>query len=61
MGRGAAWGRHRPPGGTHRYFSRLYAPDAMLDLPAEASVEQLEQAMEGHIVSQTELMGTYTR
>jgi len=50
-----------PPSGTHRYFFRLYALDAVLELPAAASKEQLLQAMEGHILAQTELMGLYSR
>lgn len=50
-----------PPGGTHRYFFKLYALDTVLDLDAGASKEQLLQAMEGHILVQTEVMGTYTR
>ncbi len=49
-----------PPGGTHRYFFKLYALDTMLDLAASASKEQLLQAMEGHILAQTEVMGVYT-
>lgn len=50
-----------PPGGTHRYFFKLYALDITLDLPAGTAKAALEAAMEGHILGQTELMGTYTR
>lgn len=50
-----------PPGGTHRYFFRLYALDQMLNLEAGVNREQLEQAMEGHILAQAELMGQYNR
>jgi Raf kinase inhibitor-like YbhB/YbcL family protein len=50
-----------PPGGTHRYFFKLYALDTMLDLPAGASKEQLLRAMQGHILAETELMGQYGR
>ncbi len=50
-----------PPGGTHRYFFKLYALDTALDLTAGASKEQLLQAMEGHILAQAEIMGVYTR
>jgi len=50
-----------PPSGTHRYFFKLYALDTVLDLDAGASKEQLLQALEGHILAQAELMGTYTR
>jgi Raf kinase inhibitor-like YbhB/YbcL family protein len=61
-----SWGRMDyggpcPPSGVHRYFFKLYALDVMLDLDAGATKEQLLQAMEGHILAQTELMGTYTR
>jgi len=50
-----------PPSGTHRYFFKLYALDTVLDLTAGASKEQLLQAVEGHILAQAELMGSYTR
>jgi Raf kinase inhibitor-like YbhB/YbcL family protein len=61
-----SWGRLGyggpcPPGGTHRYFFKLYALDQILDLDAGATKEQLLEAMEGHILGGTELMGTYTR
>ena len=50
-----------PPGGTHRYFFKIYALDLILDLDARATKEQLLNAMEGHILAESELMGTYTR
>jgi Raf kinase inhibitor-like YbhB/YbcL family protein len=50
-----------PPGGTHRYFFKLYTLDTTLDLPAGTAKVALEAAMESHILGQTELMGTYTR
>jgi len=50
-----------PPSGTHRYFFKLYALDAQLDLAAGTNKKQLLRAMEGHILAQAELMGTYTR
>ncbi|MEX1254524.1 MAG: YbhB/YbcL family Raf kinase inhibitor-like protein [Dehalococcoidia bacterium] len=51
-----------PPSGTHRYIFTLYALDVGLNLDAAASgKEELEAAMAGHIVAQTELTGTYAR
>jgi Raf kinase inhibitor-like YbhB/YbcL family protein len=50
-----------PPGKPHRYFFRLYALDAKLDLTAGASRNELEHAMKTHVLSQTELMGKYGR
>jgi len=60
------WGRSDyggpcPPAGTHRYFFRLYALSAPLALPAGATVEQVRRAMEGRILGEAELMGTYGR
>jgi Raf kinase inhibitor-like YbhB/YbcL family protein len=50
-----------PPSGTHRYVARLYALDAELPLPPGASHEELRSAMEGHILAQAELVGTYAK
>jgi len=50
-----------PPGGTHRYFFKLYALDCRLDLPAGITKAQLMAAMEGHILDQAVLMGRYSR
>jgi Raf kinase inhibitor-like YbhB/YbcL family protein len=50
-----------PPIGEHRYFFKLYALDAPLpDLHAPGR-QKLEAAMEGHILAETELMGTYRK
>jgi len=50
-----------PPGGTHRYYFKLYALDAVLDLEAGARKPQLLEAMEGHILAEGQLMGRYSR
>jgi hypothetical protein len=51
-----------PPSGTpHRYFFKLYALDAKLNLKAGAAKADLERAMKGHIVGQAELMARYGR
>jgi hypothetical protein len=50
-----------PPIGRHRYFFKLYALNALLpdlDQPGKA---ELLQAMQGHILAQVELLGTYQR
>jgi Raf kinase inhibitor-like YbhB/YbcL family protein len=48
-----------PAGATHRYFFRVYALDAKLDLAAGASRAQLDAAMKGHVLAETEYMGTF--
>ncbi len=48
-----------PPGGTHRYVFTLYALDALLDLPASTTAGQLDAAMAGHILAQTDLHARY--
>jgi Raf kinase inhibitor-like YbhB/YbcL family protein len=50
-----------PPSGTHRYFFKLYALDTMLDLDSGAPKDRVLETMEGHILGQAELMGTYSR
>lgn len=50
-----------PPGKPHRYFFKLYALDKMLNLQPGASKQDVEQAMQGHILGKAELMGTYQR
>ncbi len=50
-----------PPDREHRYFFKLYALDSMLDLSAGSDKQTVEKAMAGHIISQTELIGTYVK
>lgn len=50
-----------PPSGEHRYFFKLFALDAKLDLEAGAKKADLLKAMEGHILSESKLMGKYRR
>lgn len=57
----AKYGGPCPPTGRHRYFFKLYALDSTLTLGSHTSKAQLEQAMQGHIVEQTELVGTYKK
>jgi len=50
-----------PPGGTHRYFFKLYALDKKLDLESGATKAQVLVTMDGHILASAELMGRYQR
>ena len=50
-----------PPIGRHRYFFKLYALDVALPDLKKPGKAQLEQAMQGHILARTELIGTYQR
>ena len=50
-----------PPGGTHRYFFKIYALDTKLDIGPGATKSHLKDAMEGHILAQGQLMGRYSR
>lgn len=50
-----------PPSGTHRYFFKVYALDTDLDLGAGATKEEVVRAMEGHVLAEGRLLGTYQR
>jgi Raf kinase inhibitor-like YbhB/YbcL family protein len=61
-----SWGRTDyggpcPPIGTHRYFFKLYALDVSLSLSTNSTKSDVEGAMQGHILDQAELVGTYHR
>ena len=48
-----------PPSGTHRYFFKIYALDTILDLGSDAIKEDVDMAMEGHVIASGELIGLY--
>ncbi len=61
-----SWGRHDyggpcPPQGTHRYFFKLYALDKSLDVLEGTDTQALYDMMQGHILADATLMGTYSR
>ena len=50
-----------PPSGVHRYFFKIYALDTMLDIPSGATKIEVEKAMNGHIIANSEIIGLYKR
>ncbi len=61
-----SFGRHSyggpcPPSGTHRYYFKVYALDAELNLRSDSKKRDVEQAMDGHILSRGELVCLYKR
>jgi Raf kinase inhibitor-like YbhB/YbcL family protein len=57
------WSGPCPPRGhgAHRYYFRLYALDAELDVGRRAGRRELERALSGHVLATAELMGIYER
>lgn len=55
------WGGPCPPIGRHRYFFKLYALDVTLTGLTSPKKKDVEDAMEGHILAQAQLMGTYQK
>jgi Raf kinase inhibitor-like YbhB/YbcL family protein len=61
-----SWGDLRyggpcPPSGTHRYYFKLYALDTIISLSPGATKEQVLKEMQGHVLAQAELMGTFSK
>lgn len=50
-----------PKGLPHRYFFKLFALDTVIELPSGSTKNQLLDALEGHVLGQAELVGTYQR
>jgi Raf kinase inhibitor-like YbhB/YbcL family protein len=50
-----------PPGNPHRYFFKLYALDAKLNLKAGVTKADVERAMKDHTLAHAELIGKYGR
>ena len=53
------YGGPAPPDKRHTYVFKLYALDSELDLPDKSTKADVEKAMEGHIIEQATLTGTY--
>ena len=53
------YGGPAPPDKRHTYVFKLYALDSELDLPDKSTKADVEKAMDGHIIEQTQLTGTY--
>lgn len=61
-----SWGRTGyggpcPPTGRHRYFHIVYALDRVLEGVVRPEKNELLLAMEGHIIEQANLVGTYEK
>ncbi len=50
-----------PPEGTHRYFFKVFAIDRILHLEPGVTKKEFLAAMQGHIVAEGSMMGTYER
>jgi Raf kinase inhibitor-like YbhB/YbcL family protein len=59
--RNFGYGGPCPPGGTHRYYFKLYALDTAFNLEAGITKSRLVDAMKGHILAEGQLMGKYRR
>ena len=56
------WDPICPPSGEHRYFFKLFALDTLLDLePLTANRKDLYDAISGHIIAKSELLGLYAK
>jgi hypothetical protein len=57
----SGYGGPCPPAGTHRYFFKLYALDAKIDLSSDAKAGDLMRTINGLIIDKAGLVGLYTR
>jgi len=48
-----------PPSGVHRYFFKIYALDMNFDCEEGINKEELEKAMQGHILDKAEMVGLF--
>jgi Raf kinase inhibitor-like YbhB/YbcL family protein len=55
------WSGPCPPIGRHRYIFRLYALDVVLPDLGPCRKPVLEKAMQGHVLAEAELVGTYQK
>jgi Raf kinase inhibitor-like YbhB/YbcL family protein len=57
----SGYGGPCPPIGRHRYFHKLYALDKVLEVINTPTKAKVEAAMNGHVIAQTEFVGTYQK
>lgn len=57
----SGYGGPCPPSGTHRYYFKVYALDAQMNLPPGSSKAKLLKAMDGHVLAEGQIMGRYRR
>ena len=57
----SGYGGPCPPIGRHRYFHKLYALDTVLEKLEEPTKAEVEEAMQGHVLAQATLIGTYQK
>jgi Raf kinase inhibitor-like YbhB/YbcL family protein len=50
-----------PKGKQHHYYFKLYALDSVIDLKPAATEAQLVKAIQGRVIAEAKLMGTYQR
>lgn len=50
-----------PPGGTHRYYFKLYALDTILEGKPGMTKRELLKIMDSHVLEEGQLMGRYKR
>lgn len=57
-----SYGGPQPPSGTHRYFFKLLALDKMLEFEEGIKVDRaaIDEAIEGHIIEETQIIATYS-
>ncbi|MEZ0329152.1 MAG: YbhB/YbcL family Raf kinase inhibitor-like protein [Dissulfuribacterales bacterium] len=55
------YGGPAPPIGRHRYFFKLYALDTVLSNMKAPTKSTLLEAMNGHVIAEAVLIGTYSR
>ena len=53
------YGGTAPPDKRHTYVFKAYALDTVMDLKEGYSKQELEDAMEGHIIAEAKLTGTF--
>lgn len=57
----ATWEGAAPPGERHRYVFKLYALDRTLDLDLPTRPEEVDDAIQGHVLGEARLIANYDR